>query len=339
MNKFVLGLLIIFKISFISVLGQESDEINLIYYSGEGDIKAVYKILEGDVYINCRSKLDKVTPFINAVYEENFEIAKYLLGKGADINAADGKGNTAFMYAVKNNSEEEFLNYLISKGADINIRNNYGESALIYGVKFSNRNILEFLLKRGAYYTALPREKRLIDMYAMKEGGEEFVNFIKSYSINVFIEKKKEPLIEAAKSNNLKIAKYLIEQGEDINMRDEKGIGILSHAVITADIQFIEYILSKGMDINIKDNENKTPLFYAVITERTEVVKYLIENGADINIKDTKDMTPLEFAIEKNNYEILKHLLNYGAKPDNKTVSMLKKNGNKDIYELIKKYN
>ena len=56
---------------------------------------------------------------------ETLELMKYLILKGADVNAKDSNGNTPLFiaYAVNNN---DTVNLLIASGADVSIKNNFG---------------------------------------------------------------------------------------------------------------------------------------------------------------------------------------------------------------------
>ena len=61
-------------------------------------------------------------------------VVDYLTSKGADINAKDNRGWTAFMNAYHNepsvNPRLEFLDHLIKKGADVNAANKDGLTLL-----------------------------------------------------------------------------------------------------------------------------------------------------------------------------------------------------------------
>jgi len=51
-------------------------------------------------------------------------------------------------------------------------------------------------------------------------------------------------------------------------------------------LEIIKLLIENGVNINEKDDNNKTALFYATKYGQVEIVKLLIENGANINEKD-----------------------------------------------------
>ena len=62
---------------------------------------------------------------IDNAREENLKQVKYLIEKGADVNAKDNEGNTALIKSSRK-GYLEVVKCLIEKGADINTKNNCG---------------------------------------------------------------------------------------------------------------------------------------------------------------------------------------------------------------------
>ena len=78
-------------------------------------------------------------------------------------------------------------------------------------------------------------------------------------------------LVDALETRKLKLAKILIEGGEDVNARSGSGktalmtaSGLLVSAKEeTKKLEIINQLLEKGADIKAKDNAGRTALFYA----------------------------------------------------------------------------
>lgn len=88
---------------------------------------------------------------LGAFYDQGVNIVKFLLARGADINAQTESGATALIYAVSHN-QPEVVEVLIKAGADVNAVSNAGWSALDYAREYGNPEgqIIALLLKAGA---------------------------------------------------------------------------------------------------------------------------------------------------------------------------------------------
>ncbi|KAG4090703.1 ankyrin repeat-containing domain protein [Neocallimastix lanati (nom. inval.)] len=73
-------------------------------------------------------------------------------------------------------------------------------------------------------------------------------------------------------------------------------------------IKLIKFLIENGADINGKDNEGNTVIMYACdgCSPDNEVVKYLIDNKVDIHAKNKKGETVLSYAQKNNNTKIAK---------------------------------
>ena len=63
----------------------------------------------------------------------------------------------------------------------------------------------------------------------------------------------------------------------------------------------LKYLINNGADLEAKDNTGFTALLYAVKAERIDVSLYLITRGADMHVGDCNGCTPLIWAGFKNN--------------------------------------
>ena len=64
---------------------------------------------------------------------------KALVGRGADINVADGSGTTPLMLAVLGGHLDTVLQLVMACGADMNRRDHSGRTALELAIAASNR--------------------------------------------------------------------------------------------------------------------------------------------------------------------------------------------------------
>jgi ankyrin repeat protein len=95
------------------------------------------------------------------------------------------------------------------------------------------------------------------------------------------------PLITASKLGNVKIAKFLLDNGANYEAKNKFGYTPLMYASMDNNVEIVRLLLSAGANLNEKNNYNETALFISFIKENIGTIKVLIEEGgADPNTKD-----------------------------------------------------
>ena len=107
---------------------------------------------------------------------------------------------------------------------------------------------------------------------------------------------------------NYEICKLLIENGANVNDKDLQGANALIYASTFGNYETVKLLIENGVEINTQNKDGYTALMEAAISDDEEIVKLLIENGADINIKNNDGKTALDFA-EENDYKNIIELL------------------------------
>lgn len=88
------------------------------------------------------------------------------------------------------------------------------------------------------------------------------------------------PLHYAAAGNHVEIAKFLIDNGANINMKTgADGKSALHWAAFHGHLNVVELLISKGAQINDKDDDGNTALDLAKQTEKRNLIHYLEEHG------------------------------------------------------------
>lgn len=110
-----------------------------------GRLDIVKKLVERGADLN----LSGWTPLIYAATGGHDDVARYLLGEGAKIDAQSPNGTTALMMAVR---EGRFTTaeLLIASGADVNRRNQDGASALDWAKRSGDKALVARLRRAGA---------------------------------------------------------------------------------------------------------------------------------------------------------------------------------------------
>jgi len=123
-----------------------------------GKLDAVKWLLAHGAQIN-RAPL-QWTALHYAVFAGHEEIAQYLIGRGADINARSTNGSSALMMAVYE-GREELARKLVELGADRSIRNDRGDGALEWAMKHNRLGIARLVSEPPQFAAAasLPKQR------------------------------------------------------------------------------------------------------------------------------------------------------------------------------------
>lgn len=112
------------------------------------------------------------------------------------------------------------------------------------------------------------------------------------------------PLILACYRGNNEVAKFLIENGSDIDGTSSMGTPLMA-AIVKGNSEISELLINKKADLNIADANGTTALMYAVQFKNVALTKLLLNNKADKTKVDKTGKTAFEYAVFSNNQEII----------------------------------
>jgi hypothetical protein len=105
------------------------------------------------------------------------------------------------------------------------------------------------------------------------------------------------PLMAAVQSRNAEAIRYLIDNGAEVNARDQlEGTALLRAAGAFGNLESVQVLLSAGADVNVQDKSGMTPLMWAARWGDTGRVKALLTAGADVTARDNGGKTALDWA-------------------------------------------
>lgn len=155
-----------------------------------------------------------------------------------DIDKQNEKGETKLLIAVVEN-DIETAKSLIDKGADVNIQDFKSDSAYLYAGAEGRTEILEYMLQYS-----------YIDVSVVNRFGGN-------------------TLIPAAEKGHLKNVKLLVSDDRiDIDFQNNFGYTALIEAVALTNgeevfQEIVKVLIDNGADINLKDNSGLTAIDYA----------------------------------------------------------------------------
>lgn len=120
----------------------------------------------------------------------------------------------------------------------------------------------------------------------------------------------KYPLHFVIEKYKTEIAKYLIDNGADINVKDEFGCTALSKAIGYCNDHLIDALIDKGADVNLANENKNLPLHDAIMYDLDfERVKEIFQKTNDKNAKGFDNGTPLHMAAAVGRQDIVNFLI------------------------------
>ncbi len=214
----------------------------------------------------------------------NLDIIKLLIDKNCDVMVKEENGLTSFMVALVKSQDEiayQLLKHDTSINKEMELENKYLLDALCFG----NLKTAEYLINKN------------FD-----------INQIYTYDND----STTTPLIQAIKGGNIKSVRLLLKYNVKKEERDNKGRTPLMYACALSD-EITDELIQQGCDVNAKDNSNATPLIFAVHNQKPTAVKFLIAAGANYNYVIGEYRSILTHACKCGNEEIVDYLLEQEA--------------------------
>jgi hypothetical protein len=115
-------------------------------------------------------------PIFFPTMQQNLELLRIMVAKGADVNVRDASGATTLMWAAFNEAgETPVVDELLKLGVDPNASNKAGETALVWARRRGSTAVVAALKKAGASETASIRESAEKAISLLQTSGAQFV--------------------------------------------------------------------------------------------------------------------------------------------------------------------
>lgn len=260
------------------------DDYALFKSIKENQIEIVKFLIEKGADINSRD----ISAFNWACINGYFEIAKLLIEKGVDIHRREDE---VFRFSCEC-GQVNIAKLLIDNGANIHSQNDY---ALFYSCENDHIETVKFLIKNGANVHSL-NDRELKALY--ENGSVKMIKILIKNGANCDIIDKY--LLKTFIHKNIEIVKLLIEKYPNFSKH-------FPFLCLNGYYELVEFFIKKGGDFHIQDDNG---LIYASCNGHLKIVKILIENGVDIHVQND---SALICACKNNQFEIVKFLIENGA--------------------------
>jgi ankyrin repeat protein len=282
-----------------------------------------------------------LTALLYATRSGCLECAKLLIKAGADINRPTPEGVTPLMNAIDNNNHE-IANFLLDQGANPHIGDWWGRTALYLATDMRTRGTArgapaEFRSAEGAtprqpQSGSLQMAQRLLAMGADPNTQLNMHRPFRGRFADDLMTTGCSPLLRAALSVDRQMIDLLLKNGALPDLPNvmgvtplmaAAGVGATRGAVVGQGpiagsdpegnaLAVIDLLLKAGADVNARitdtssrtaviarpssmtDRQGQTALYGAIGQNWTRVAKLLIDSGARLDLKDAAGKTPLD---------------------------------------------
>ena len=274
-----------------------------------------------------------LTPLLFAAREGCLECARTLVESGAKLDLPDPKGVTALFLAI-DNFHFDLAKYLIAKGANPNKWDWWGRTPLYSAVDVdtvphggrpdlpstdttTSLEIIDLLLKAGAWPNV---QLKML---------QPFRNIGDDRGCDLMLTTGMTPLLRAAKTFDAGAIALLLKHGATVDLPNEGGVTPLMAAAgygsVECDargygpgiphylapdsqaksIEALKLLLDGGADVNKRTigaraaarSPGRTALYGAAFWGWSDVVDYLVMRGAKIGVADPTGLTPVDAAM------------------------------------------
>ncbi len=194
------------------------------------------------------------TPMEIAVKAQNAKAVELLLEAKVDIDSRDRFGDTALHHAAWEYGEARMIPFLLKKGASPSIRNDAGKTPLHTALDWGHR----------------AAAKHLLEVYS---GPDERDGDGETHLSSAIEHGFPQETVKA-----------ILSKGSDINNSDIRGLTPLHHAARSGDMDLVLYLLENGAAPQSRDANGETPGVSAGKIGHTNIAK-LLAKGAEVPLQ------------------------------------------------------
>ncbi|NXN97510.1 ASB3 protein, partial [Rhinopomastus cyanomelas] len=223
-----------------------------------------------------------------AAREGNVKMLRKLIKQGYSIDVPDNRGWVPIHEAAAHNSSQCLKLLVRAAPSDdyINSKTFEGLCALHLSARHGSLECIRILLEAGA-------------------------------DPNEFNTEATTPLFLAVENEHIDVVKFLLQHGANVDgSHSISGWNSLHQASFQGSVDIMEVLLENGADMECKDDFGITPLFVAAQYGKLETLSLLVSHGAEVNCQATDRATPLLIAAQEGHTKCVELLLAKGADPN-----------------------
>ena len=249
------------------------------------------------------------TPILTAAKNDCFDAVKFFLenGSGVNENGDPQKHFDSLLHIAVKCGDFELVKYVVEKGANVDYKNKERLTPLYYSLSMNYQNINDFLLSKGAVYDAD------MLCHAIKENNDSVFSFLIDCGIELKPRRASETPLCCAINKGIKFCEALLIKGADINLHGTEEDPPIIIAISKNRKSIVDQLLNKGVNCNVQGKNGNSTLIEAILNHNKEVAMAIIRLGVNVNEKNNHGYSALHFASYFGYKEIVESLIRVGA--------------------------
>ena len=258
---------------------------------------------------NLDERMQMFTPLLYAVRAGRLDVVRVLLEAGATVNDSVPDSGTSALLVACINAHWELAAFLLDKGADPNAEGS-GGAPLHQVARVRGQRLL---VKTGGLpppvqtgtLTSLELAKKLIahganvNAQITKPPPQLYPEIAFGFRGQVGM----TPMMFAGLPADPDLMRVLLDSGADATLTHPNGTTVLMAAAGTASgsllgddeeaLEVVKLALEHGVDVNARNDDGDTALHGAAFRGHVPLIQFLVENGAELDATDDLGWTPL----------------------------------------------
>lgn len=268
------------------------------------------------------------TELIDAAWANDVTTAQKLIAQGADVNAKDATGQSAYLIAASE-GYTDLLDLTLANGADVGSLDSFHGTGLIRAAERGHADIVGRLIQYGVDidhvnnlgWTALHESLIFADRAGGAARGDDrdYLDTVRVIvaaggDIALPTDKDNRTPTQLARDRALDAQTQLLEEAAALGeLTQSEANDRLLAAAESGNADQAALALRQGAQIETRNHNQQTPLVVATKHNHPSVVRLLLYLGADPNAKDSIEDSAFLYAGAEGLDEILALTLDYGA--------------------------
>lgn len=198
-----------------------------------------------------------------------------------------------FLNAARTGDLAGLESMLAAEPSLLGAKNQLGQSAILLAKYHRKQDAVEFLLARNPELT-LHEACAVGALETVRQIVHDRGRLIDAHSADGFT-----PLALACFFGNAAVAAHLVNQGANINLAatNQMRVAPIHAAAAARQIEIVKMLVENGADVNAKQQQGFVPLHAAAQNGDAEMTKLLLDHGADAKARSDNGQTALDLAM------------------------------------------